>query len=99
MIELINKLKIIILLVWKDSEHTDPFIQFSCTKSHLAIFKYCSDNNIESVLILEDDFQIYDECKFVNKYIPTIECLDKLVDDMKNVDWDVIMLSAIQKHI
>jgi len=76
---------------------TDPYHQFSCTKSHLSVFQYCLDNNIESVLILEDDFQIYDDCKFMDKKISFSECLDNIIEDMNNVEWDVILLGCNPK--
>jgi hypothetical protein len=72
----------------------DNFIQYSCTKTHIAALQYCYDNDIESVLILEDDFQIYDECKIANKNVSFLESLDNVLNDMDKVEWDVILLGC-----
>lgn len=73
---------------------TDRYIQYSCTKSHLTIFEKCLNDDVESVAIFEDDFQIYDECKINEKKIPFIDCLNKVVEDLKNVEWDVVLFGC-----
>jgi hypothetical protein len=72
----------------------DPFIQYSCTKSHLSIFEKCLADNVESVLIFEDDFQLYENCNLGEKSIHISECLANLKNDMNNIDWDVILLGC-----
>lgn len=73
---------------------TDPWHQYSCTKSHLAILQKCFDENIETVMIFEDDFQIYDECKFAHHTFNFNECLSNVVNDLNLVDWDVILFGC-----
>lgn len=73
---------------------TDPFIQYSCTKSHLGVFKKCLDEDIESVVIFEDDFQIYDMCKLKNEELSLNNSLDMIVKDLEKTEWDVILLGC-----
>lgn len=73
---------------------TDPWHQYSCTKSHLAILQKCFDENIETVMIFEDDFQIYDECKFAHHILNFNECLSNVVNDLNLIDWDVILFGC-----
>ena len=73
---------------------TDSWHQYSCTKSHLAILQKCFDENIETVMIFEDDFQIYDECKFAHHTFNFNECLSNVVNDLNLVDWDVILFGC-----
>lgn len=73
---------------------TDSWHQYSCTKSHLAILQKCFDENIETVMIFEDDFQIYDECKFAHHILNFNECLTNVVNDLNLVDWDVILFGC-----
>jgi GR25 family glycosyltransferase involved in LPS biosynthesis len=72
---------------------TDDLIQSSATKSHKKIFELCKEQNIETVLILEDDFQLYQ-----NVYVgdntcskPLVEYLGEIIQEINNLDWDVIM--------
>jgi GNAT superfamily N-acetyltransferase len=61
---------------------TDSWHQYSCTKSHLAILQKCFDENIETVMIFEDDFQIYDECKFAHNTLNLNDCLTNVDNDL-----------------
>lgn len=76
---------------------TDPFTQYSCTKSHLALFKKCLEDDIESVAVFEDDFQIYDTCQLKAEKIDLINCLKAVVQDMDKVEWDVLLLGCNPK--
>lgn len=73
---------------------TDSLIQSSATKSHRQVFELCKEQNIESVLVLEDDFQLYENV-FLGQEShtkPLIDYLDDLIDEMNSVEWDVILL-------
>lgn len=76
---------------------TDPMIQFSCTKSHLAIFEKCIEHNIDTVMVFEDDFQIYDDCKFGKHQIPFSELLDRVLKDLEVIEWDVVLFGCNPK--
>lgn len=73
---------------------TDPFTQYSCTKSHLAVLKQCLYDDVETVMIFEDDFQIYDVCKLKSENIPFEDCLKKIMGDLQNVEWDVVLFGC-----
>jgi len=73
---------------------TDSWHQYSCTKSHIAVMQKCFDENIESVMIFEDDFQIYDECKFAHNTIDLNDSLNNVMNDLNFVDWDVVLFGC-----
>ncbi len=76
---------------------SDPYKFKSCTKSHLSIFKNCIENNYESIFILEDDFEIKDKCYINDFEFNFLETLGELAQDLKNVDWDVVLLGCNPK--
>jgi hypothetical protein len=76
---------------------TDPARFLSCTKSHLEIFKQSDQQGIESLLILEDDFQIYDVCKINELNYDFRETLNKVMEDLKSIDWDVVLFGCNPK--
>ena len=78
---------------------TDPWHQYSCTKSHLAILQKCFDENIETVMIFEDDFQIYDECKFAHHTFNFNECLSNVVNDLNLIDWGCYIIWLQSKNL
>ena len=43
---------------------TDEMIQYSCTKSHLEIFKQSLNEDLSIIFVGEDDFSIEEECYF-----------------------------------
>ena len=47
---------------------TDDLVQYSCTKSHLAVFEKASKDNLEIIFVAEDDMNIDEIC-----YTPYIE--------------------------
>lgn len=73
---------------------TDPAKFLSCTKSHLKIFE---ENEAEVLLVLEDDFQIYDVGKIKNYEFDFRETLKEVMEESKNLEWDVIMFGCNPK--
>lgn len=73
---------------------TDNMRQSSATKSHRKVFELCRENDIESVVVLEDDFQLFDRVciGFPNLSIPLEEYLDNIIAEMSRIEWDVILL-------
>lgn len=76
---------------------TDEMIQFSCTKSHLCVFEESLEENLEIIFVAEDDFEINDECYYPygDKTFNTV--LKDVYNDLKNVEWDVILLGCNPK--
>ena len=78
---------------------TDPLIQYSCTKSHVAIFKQALEENLESIFVAEDDFHIEPICyRGYCEKLPFEEALRLLKNDMDVVEWDVITLGCNPKY-
>jgi GR25 family glycosyltransferase involved in LPS biosynthesis len=73
---------------------TDPARFLSCTKSHLQIFK---ESEEETLLILEDDFQLFDKCKINNREYDFIQTLSNVMEELKNVEWDVVLFGCNPK--
>lgn len=80
---------------------TDEMIQFSCTKSHLEIFKQSLEEDLSIIFIGEDDFDIEDECYYPYKETKYFKDVIKNVyEDLQNVEWDVVLLGCNPKsHI
>jgi len=74
---------------------SDPARFFSCTKTHLKIFEQSEE---ESLLILEDDFQIYDKCYIKTYEYDFVETLGKVMTELKEVEWDVVLLGCNPKN-
>ena len=72
----------------------DPVKFLSCTKSHLEIFKI---SNEESILILEDDFQIHDICKINEHEFEFEKTLQKVMTELENIEWDVVLFGCNPK--
>ncbi len=68
--------------------------QSSPTVSHLKVFSDSLDKNLETILVLEDDFQIYPEVFVLNnsKTAPISEYLPILFDHINSIEWDIILL-------
>jgi hypothetical protein len=77
---------------------TDDLKVFSCTKSHLGIFKHCKDNNYSIVFVSEDDFNIEETCYFPKERVPFIKVLESVHNDLKKTEWDVILLGCNPKE-
>lgn len=80
---------------------TDEARQSSATKSHRKVFELCKENKIESVVVLEDDFQLYQDVSLGSTQFskPLGEYLDELLIEIENVDWDVILLGFNGRRI
>lgn len=76
---------------------TDEMIQFSCTKSHLAVFKFASENNLECIFVAEDDFQIKETCDYPYKEYSLHDVLINVKEELENVHWDVLLLGCNPK--
>lgn len=81
---------------------TDEMIQFSCTKSHLAIYEISLQNDYDVIFVSEDDMSI-DEVlysPYESKQITFGEKIKELYEDLKKVDWDVILFGCNpKKHL
>lgn len=78
---------------------TDEHHQFSCTKSHLQIFKDSLEEGLDVIFVAEDDFQINDflyQPNLKNK-LEFNDMIYKISKDMDNVEWDVIMFGCNPK--
>lgn len=78
---------------------TDEMIQFSCTKSHLSIFKMALDEDLDSIFIAEDDFFIQ-EILYTpyNENISTFyEIIDKISEELKHIEWDILQFGCNPK--
>ncbi len=76
-------------------------IQYSCTKSHLEVFKIARDNNFDTIFVAEDDFDIIE--KLYSPYESPITFKEKISlikNDLDNVDWDIFLFGCNPKtHI
>lgn len=80
---------------------TDDMRQSSATKSHRKVFELCRENDVDSVVVLEDDFQLYEDVSLGLKEFskPLGDYLDDLLVEMKEVEWDVILLGFNGRRI
>ena len=76
---------------------TDEMIQYSCTKSHLEVFKKSLENDYDVIFVAEDDFEIYDECQFNTGKKFFSECIKDIYEDTLKVEWDVILFGCNPK--
>jgi GR25 family glycosyltransferase involved in LPS biosynthesis len=76
---------------------TDEMIQFSCTKSHIEIYRKSLLENVEVLFVGEDDFSIDDVCYRPNKKLDFAESLEKIANDLDTIEWDVILLGCNPK--
>lgn len=79
----------------------DELRQYSCTKSHRAIFEEALKNNYSSIFIAEDDFEIYNTCEYSNNININIkDFLSEQSSFIQNGDYDVLMFGCNPgKHI
>lgn len=77
---------------------SDELRQYSCTKSHRAIFEYALSNGLSSVFVAEDDFEIYrNPIYFNNLSISSEEFLKKYQQFIQHGDYDVLMFGCNPK--
>jgi len=78
---------------------TDEFHQYSCTKSHLAVFEEASKNNLEVIFVAEDDMNIDEICytPYSEEEISFKEALLKVYEDLENNTWDILLLGCNPK--
>jgi hypothetical protein len=80
---------------------TDEMIQYSCTKSHLSVFRNALENNLETIFVAEDDFQI-NEGLYLPNYNPIYfsDKIGKIKNDLDSLEWDVFLFGCNPKsHI
>jgi len=77
---------------------TDEMIQYSCTKSHLSVFRNALENNLETIFVAEDDFQINDELYLPNSNpIYFSDKIGKIKNDLDSLEWDVFLFGCNPK--
>lgn len=77
---------------------TDELRQYSCTKSHRAIFEYALSNGLSSVFVAEDDFEIYSRGRYFDNFeIETNQFLAEHQRFIANNDYDVLMFGCNPK--
>lgn len=77
---------------------TDEMIQYSCTKSHMGVFEIALNNNLETIFVAEDDFDIPNTLYSPNT--ETIYFKDKIKEiknDLDNLEWDVFLFGCNPK--
>lgn len=62
--------------------------QRSCLLSHLKIYEYAKENNLDNILIFEDDMVF-------NKNVDIIDIMNKTLEELKNVEWDMFFLGCL----
>lgn len=79
----------------------DEFRQFSCTKSHLAVFEDALNKDLDSIFVCEDDMNISDFC-----YLPKNpeksnfnDLLPNIIEDLNSVEWDVLLFGCNPKSV
>jgi GR25 family glycosyltransferase involved in LPS biosynthesis len=77
----------------------DNWIQFSCTKSHLAVFKQSLEEDLDVIFVAEDDFQIDEICyqPNVNETLYFKDVIQKVKNDLDNIEWDVVLFGCNPK--
>ena len=75
----------------------DPAKFYSCTKSHLEIFRQSLELDVNTLFVIEDDFQIYDECKINNIKFNFKDVLTQVMTELKDIEWDVVMFGCNPK--
>lgn len=78
---------------------TDEMIQFSCTKSHMEIFKESLNNDYDIIFIAEDDIDINDICYYPlkNENIFFNDVIKNIKKDLDTVKWDVVLFGCNPK--
>jgi hypothetical protein len=76
---------------------TDEMIQYSCTKSHLAVFKEALVDDLDVIFVAEDDMDINDICymPYNENKILFKDAINNIWEDLQNVEWDVLLFAFI----
>lgn len=77
---------------------TDDLKVYSCTKSHLELFKQALEENLEVIFVGEDDMNIEDMCYYPKNRLPFYESLKKIKNDIDKIEWDVILFGCNPKE-
>jgi GR25 family glycosyltransferase involved in LPS biosynthesis len=77
---------------------TDELHVFSCTKSHMGVFKDAKENNLSTIFVAEDDFNIEDTCYYPTGRIQFLNSLIEVHEDLKNTNWDVLLFGCNPKE-
>lgn len=75
---------------------TDGFIQFSCTKSHLEVFRRALEEDLDVIFVAEDDFYIHEilHAPHTNEKVNFFDSIDKIHEDLKDVEWDILQFGC-----
>ena len=76
----------------------DSLKVYSCTKSHLEIFKFAKFKNLKTIFVGEDDLDIKDTCYFPKGNLEFTKSLDLVFEDLKTVEWDVVLFGCNPKE-
>lgn len=76
----------------------DDLHVFSCTKSHLSVFQTALEEDLDVIFVAEDDFDIEETCYYPREIKVFEEVLKLVCDDLKKVEWDVILLGCNPKE-
>jgi len=78
---------------------TDELHAYSCTKSHLKIFKNSKEQNLETIFVAEDDFNIEDTSYYPGQRKHLKPTLQQVHKDLQKVHWDVLLFGCNPKEI
>lgn len=78
---------------------TDEMIQYSCTKSHLGVFKEALDDDLDVIFVAEDDIDISDTCyaPYSQENVLFRDVMVNIHNDLKDVEWDVLLFGCNPK--
>lgn len=78
---------------------SDDLRQYSCTKSHRAVFEYALSNGLKSIFVAEDDFEIYANCRYYNNFSLNInDFLNQYeLSILNDINYDVLMFGCNPK--
>jgi GR25 family glycosyltransferase involved in LPS biosynthesis len=77
---------------------TDELRQYSCTKSHRAVFEEALSSNLDSIFVAEDDFEIYNDCYYFNNFSITFnDFINKYSHFINSYKYDVLMFGCNPK--
>lgn len=62
--------------------------QRSCLMSHLKLYKYAKENNLENILIFEDD-------SIFNDDVDVVDILNKSLKELQEKEWDMFFLGCL----